>query len=544
MNGSSSRGGCDRTRRRFLGRLGLAATGALVAAGCRRSGRLPGPDRPARLPLSSDPQSLDPVRASDIDGWRLSRLIGDSLIDVDVHANPVARLARRWEWLEDGRTLAFDLDERARWHDGRPVTSEDVAFTWRTAIDPEVAIPEVRQDFTGIEEVSTPTPWRALVHYREPYAPALLSWRTPILPRHHEDRVGHPLGCGPWRFADWRTGERIILESNAEYRLGPPALPGLRFEIIRGYAGQLDALRAGLIDVSALAPDGFRRVRDDPEFAARFAILEYRLPYIFYIAWRIDRSPPLFDDPRTRRALSMAIDRRGFLEKIADGLGDVGVTSFHPEIWGYDESLKPWPYDPQEAAALLDAAGWRPGPDGIRRRRGRAFRFRLLYPATIAENDRIAAFVQSHLRRVGVAMELEPADWPVVLDRTRERRFDALMTGRMLGFDPDPYDMWHSSQAEGGVNYSGYRDAEVDQLIERARHLHARAERTRLYHRIQRKLHEDEPMTVLFYPRSRIAVSRQLDGLAVGPAGYLDFWPGPSAWKWKDMARAARRWLA
>ncbi len=544
---SPSRARCARhDRRRFLRRLGLAAAGTLLGSGCRPARRAAGAaGRPARLALMSDPRSLDPMRAPDIDGWRLARLIGDSLIDIDAGATPVPRLARRWQWRDEGRTLVFALDERARWHDGQAVTAADVVHTWRTAVDPEIALPELQQDFASVDTVEAHSPTEVVVRYREPFAPALLSWRLPVIPRHHADRVEQPLGCGPWRFADWQTGERLLFEANPDYHLGPPGIPGLRFEIIRDYGAQLDALISGLIDVAPLAPDGFRRVRDDEAFARRFEIVSYRMPYIFYIAWRSDRRPALFDDARVRRALSLAIDRQGFLDRVAEGLGDVGVTSFHPEIWGFDASIEPWPYDPERAARLLDAAGWQQRDrDGVRVRNGVPFRFRLLYAATSTQNDRIAGFVQAHLREVGIAMELEPADWSVVLDRSRTRRFDALMSGRMLGYDPDPYELWHSSQAAAGVNYCGYRVADVDALIERARRIHDRAERTAIYRRIQRRLHEDEPMTVLFYPRSRVAVSREIADFVSGPAGYIDFWPGPAGWRWRSAAESARAAIA
>ncbi|RMF71669.1 MAG: hypothetical protein D6738_13425, partial [Acidobacteria bacterium] len=138
-------------RRTFLERAGLAGLGLAAGAACRTGGGGAPAGGPVRLPISSDPRSLDPIRAPDLDGWRLARLIGDSLVDVDATARPVTRLARRWAWDDDGTTLTFELRPGARWHDGRPVTAEDVAFTWRTAVDPEVSLPETRQGFAGIE---------------------------------------------------------------------------------------------------------------------------------------------------------------------------------------------------------------------------------------------------------------------------------------------------------------------------------------------------------------------------------------------------------
>jgi peptide/nickel transport system substrate-binding protein len=524
------------SRRDFLARA-LVSTAGLAFLGCQHETRPPSAGgRPARIPLFDDPTTLDFARAQDNDSWRIAHLIGDSLVYVDADMELVPRVARGWEWSDDLLTLTFHLRGDVSWHDGRPVTAQDVVYTWRTLTDPVEGIAEFALRFNQVETVEAVDPVTARVRYRSPFAPAITAWLFPLLPAHHENRATHPLGCGPWRFASHTRGERLVLEANENYWDGAPLLPGLEFTVIRDYGAQVDALRAGETVLAAVYPDLYRQYRNDEEFLSRFAVHTYQVPYLYYIAWRAGGGNPFFDDARVRRAMALALDRHGYLEKIAEGLGTPGVSVFHPSSWAYDVQIEPWPHDPERAADLLERAGWRRPPGGgVRQRDGQPFRFELTYP-TGSENERMASWFQARLAEVGVALELDPVEWAVLLERARAGRFEAVMLGRYLLPDPDPYEMLHSSQIGTGVNYAAVNDPQVDAWIETARTTVDREQRRSIYHRLQDWLHEQEPITVVSYPRSRVAVRRDLGGFVVTPRGYLDFWPGPSAWHWSRTA--------
>jgi peptide/nickel transport system substrate-binding protein len=254
--------------------------------------------------------------------------------------------------------------------------------------------------------------------------------------------------------------------------------------------------------------------------------------FFWYVAWRMDGNNPFFDDTGVRRAMTLAIDRGGYLQSLFRGEGSLATTSFHPDSWAYDDSLEPWPHDPDRARELLAAAGWRDrNGDGVRDRGGQTFRFTLTFPQTSAETEKIATLVQADLREVGVACELEPLEWAVFLERARAGRFDAMMSGWRLGPRPDPHDLWHSSQIDGGANYAALDDARIDAWIEEARRTVDRERRRKLFHDIQRRLHELQPDTFFFYPASRLAYDRRIEGVDVGPLGPLRAWPGPYAWR-------------
>jgi len=525
-----------RSRRQFLATALWATGGVALAPAIGQPRGKPGP-RPVRLAFAADPLPLDFVRPRDFMATQAAHLLGDSLVWFDRELKPVPRVARRWTWSRDHLELTFQLREGVRWHDGRPVTAADVAHTWRVAVDPGQG--PVDRGLALVEKVDIVEQRTVRARYAKPFAPALVAWSTALAPSHKPWAPDRPLGCGPWRFTRWDRGQRIVLDAFKDYFEGPPRAERLELEVVRDFATRFAALRAGQVDVAGLSPDFYKQALADEDLLARFNVVKYRMLYYWSITWRCAADHPLFGDQRVRRAMTLAIDRQGYLARVAGGFGDVAVTSFHPDLWGHDPKLKPWPFDPREAEAALDAAGWRrPAGRDVRERGGRAFSFRLTYPQTTSENQRIAEFVQENLRAVGVAMELEPLEWSVFLQRRSGREFDATMSGMHLDPDPDQFENWHSSQAANGANYCGFSDPDVDRWLDAARTTFDQRERERLYQQVDRRLHEAQPHTFFFYPNSALCVPRDLAGVEVGPEGAIMFWPGAWAWRWTSARRA------
>ncbi len=520
---------------RFL--LALLVLLALVA--CGEPGEDVGTRREVRFPVAYDISTLDFPRATDTTTRQLHGLVCDSLLRLDARLRFVPRLARTWEWSDDHLAITFHLRGDARWQDGRPVTAADVARTLAVLRDPGRTSADQVQAYAAIRAVETPDERTVVVRFREPNASALYLFLAPLLPPGGPPAPGElPVGCGPWKLVRWEKDQRLVLAANRDYWDGPPGVDRLVIEVLRDYGTRLNALEAGRIDWTGLFPEQWERLKDDTSFRDRFDILEGRILFYWYIAWRMDGSNPFFADARVRRAMTLAIDRQRYVETIGRGQAEVAVTSFHPEMACFDRTLRPLPFDPARARALLAEAGWvdRDG-DGVREKDGIPFRFRLLYPATTRQNDRIAAFVQANLRDVGVAMELDPRPWAAFLEEVHGRKFTAVMSGYRLDPDPDPWALWHSSQADEGYNYAGLRDPEIDRWIEEARRTFDGAAREELYRKIQRRLHELQPDTFFFYPVTRYAVRRGLRGFVPSPIGPVSAWPGPFAWRWESAGK-------
>ncbi len=377
------------------------------------------------------------------------------------------------------------------------------------------------------------------VHYKRPYAPALVAWsQTPLVPRHRPPGDGEVVGCGPFRLARWERGQRLVLVPDPNHWAGAPNVTELRLEVLGDAATRFAALRSGALDMCPVGPDQFVQYEADTALRKRFRPLSYHVLFFQYVAWRMDGSNPFFGDRRVRRAMTLAIDRQTYVRELQRGFGTVPVSSFHPDSWGHAPELAPWPYDLARSRALLAEAGWRAGAGGILERGGVPFRFKLTYAATNAETGRIAEFVAAQLAQAGVAAELEPLDWAVFQERTAARRFEAILFFRYLDPDPDPFDLWHSSQARSGVNYAGLRDPEVDHWIECAREDLDTARRADYYARIERRLHEEQPDTFLSCPEARMLVDARLRGVSGSPIGMFEHWPGPAGWTWSAAAGA------
>jgi peptide/nickel transport system substrate-binding protein len=203
-------------------------------------------------------------------------------------------------------------------------------------------------------------------------------------------------------------------------------------------------------------------------------------------------------------------------------------------MWA-DPEVVPLPYDPAEAASLLDEAGWRDADgDGMRERAGRPLAFTLLTPVSQQEmTRRIAAWVQQSLSMMGVRMEIETQEWGAFLERRRAGRFDAVMA--MLTFtspNPDQFELYHSSARKDGLNFFGLADPEVDRLLEEGRRTFDPEERKAVYRRLQRRLSDLQPVACLFHLASPVLHDRRLRGLEPSPLDYWTIVPGPRAWSW------------
>ncbi|HEU4402736.1 MAG TPA: ABC transporter substrate-binding protein [Candidatus Polarisedimenticolia bacterium] len=525
----------------------LVLLALLLFAGCapapppgsRPAAGLPGYGGRFVYPLRGEPHGLNFVSDGDVLSSQVETLVGDSLVDLDVHLKVVPRLASSWETSTDGRTLTFHLRPGVRFHDGVPLTSADVLYTYERLIDPKSRAIGRLDGFLPIEKVLAPDPLTVKVLYRSAYAPALIAWDVPILPRHLYEKEEFlssphnraPIGSGPFLFSSWEPGQRIVLRANPDYWGGRPRLDTIVFQIIPSQETTLQALLAGEIDWSTLTPMQGQAQATGAAFERRFRILRCEALWFYYIAFRGDGSNPFFADPVVRRAVSLALDRAGYVRSILHGLGRPASSPFHPAVGGGDPDLPALPYDPGTAASLLDAAGWRiDRASGLRARGGTPFRFTLLVFGGEPAQTQFSQVAQESLRRLGIEMAIEKLDWPTLWSRLQKGEYQAAFSGISPGADPDAlFSMFHSSQIKGGQNYAAFRDASIDAWFEAARRTLEERERRALYQRIDRRLAELQPYAFLFIPTLQGALSRRIGNAEISPRGLLSFYPGGAA---------------
>lgn len=494
--------------------------------------------------LYSEPSSLSLIGNTDNNSAQLASVISDGLVAYDSRGGYVPMIARDWAISADGTTLTFHLRPGALWHDGVPVTSRDVAFTWNTVRDPASQARSWISLFADVVAVETPDERTVVVRYKRPYADALDAWRVPLIPEHvagkDEDFLSgsfskHPVGCGPFRFVSREPGQNVILAAFDRYWQGRPAIDRFIVRIVGSERTGFEALLLGDVDLMAVTPDLWREAESSPR-AGRLARFTYFRLSIWKVDWNQDGTNPFFADPRVRRALVAALDRSRFADTVAAGLARPLGTSYPPESPWYDQRTRPIPFDPAEAARLLDEAGWHvPSGGVVRVKNGVPLRFTVLLPAGAQEiSDRIAAWMQDSLARVGAAMEIEKLEWRAFQDRRRSHRFQAAMASTIVDPTPDQFDLYHSSARDGGYNYGGFHDAEVDRILEEGRATIDPAARRLLYDRLQARLVELEPVSVLFQFAQPVLHDARLHGVAASPVGLFSFQPGPRAWRWSD----------
>ncbi len=482
----------------------------------------------------SDATNLLAILCTDVPSHSISRLIFNGLVKYDGERNIVPDLAESWEVSDDNLRITFHLRRGVRFHDGVEMTARDVEYTYRVIMDPGT-LTAYRGDFELVEKVEVPDDYTFRVTYREPFAPALESWATHVLPRHllegkdinTSELCRHPVGTGPYRFVKWETGQKIVLERNPDYFETDPAT-GMRLPYISRYvyriipdAGvQFNELMAGKIDTMKLRPLQWVRQTATDRFTKSYRKYKYLADKYTYLGYNLERE--MFRDVRVRRALSHAINKQEIVDGVLLGLGVPATGPYKPGSWVYNPNVVRYPYDPQRARELLAEAGWTDTDgDGVVDKDGKPFRFTLMTNQGNDQRLKTAEIIQQRFGDVGVKVEIRILEWTAFLhDFVKPGRFDAIILGWHIPADPDIVHVWHSSgTGPSGLNHTGYRNPEVDELLERARRTLDQEERRKLYARFQEILAEEQPYTFLYYPYELIAVHRRFHGIRPAAAG-------------------------
>lgn len=473
-----------------------------------------------------DASTLIPPLASDSASATISSLIYNGLVKYDGNLNLVGDLAESWKISPDGLTITFKLRRGVKWQDGAPFTAQDVLFTYRVMVDPKTPT-AYSGNYLQVKKAAAPDDYTFRVTYPQPFAPALESWGLNILPRHllegkditKSPLARKPVGTGPYRFVEWKAGEKIVLSYNPDYFEGRVYLNGYIYVIKPDLATMFLELKAGNIDRMGLTPLQYTRQTAYPKFDRMYKKYRY-LPFSYiYLGYNLDE--PRFKDRRVRQALTLAINKKEIIDGVLMGLGRESYGPYKPGTWYYNPKVPKFSYNPAQAKVLLAEAGWQPGPDGILAKDGRPFEFTIL---TNQGNDirvRTAEIIQRRLQEIGIRVKIRTVEWATFLKQFIEKgRFEAVLLGWNTGPDPDQYDIWSSTKTKPGeLNFIHYRNPEVDKLLNEGRHTFDKEKRRQAYFRLQEILAEDQPYTFLFVPDALPAISRRFRGINPAPAG-------------------------
>jgi peptide/nickel transport system substrate-binding protein len=493
------------------------ALAVLILSGCRTPPAAPGES--IVMALASSPTNLDPGVGLDESSQRLHQLIFSSLLRIDDTLRNVPDLAVRFD-MQDPQTYIAEIPRGVRFHDGREMTSADVAYTFRRFLDPALVSGKkgAFQDLAAVDILDGYTVAFRLKRPSGSFAANLTN--LGIVP----DGTGatqsqQPIGSGPYRLVEFVPDDHVTLERFDGYYRGPAANTGLVFKVVPDETMRSLELRKGDVDlvVNDVAPDLVHGLGREPGLAV------FTGPGTDYAYIGLNLRDPILGDRRVRQALAYAVDRAAIVRYLQRDLARETPGIIPSMSWAFAEDAFMFTHDVERAKVLLDEAGYR-DPDGP----GPVPRLRLTLKTSTVERYRVqAAALQQQFGEAGIALDIRSHEFATLFAdviRGNVQLYTLVFTGGSVA-DPDILRrVFHSSQVPpSGFNRARYANPEVDRLIDQATAAITEPDRRRLYADAQRLIAIDAPMISL-WARTNVAVAQSdLTGITLTPIGDLDF---------------------
>jgi peptide/nickel transport system substrate-binding protein len=488
--------------------------GAVLLSGC---GGKPDPNTAVML-IESSPVNLDPRIGLDVQSQRIDMLIFDSLVKKDEHYELQPWLAKSWDQ-PDPTTYIFHLRSGVRFHNGKPLTSADVKWSLDSMRNGTIITARAGA-FVQVDHVDAPNPLTCIVHLKRP-DPFLL-WNLSdgalgIVPYGSGKNFWqHPIGTGAYKFISAQQDKDVILARNEDGWQPRPAIPNLRFNVVPDDTTRALELQKGSADaeINALEPDTVHALRTDHDLV----IQSSAGTIVNYI--NLNLRDPYLRDVRVRQAVAMAINRQLILSTIWRGQGRLADDLLPPGHWARTNDIAQCPYDPAKANALLDAAGYRRGADGIR------FHLQMKISNTSSPTRLMALVVQQQLRAVGIAMDVRIYEFGTFFADVTKGAF-SMYALRWIGGNESP-DIFRLAYATAsvpphGANRGYYINQELDRLMVDAAATPDREIAHSDYIQVQQILARDIPTIPLWYQDNIVVHTRRLQNLQVNASGSYDF---------------------
>jgi peptide/nickel transport system substrate-binding protein len=477
--------------------------------------------------MAGAPQYVNPLLAqyNQVDKV-LVALIFNGLTRVNGQDEVEPDLAERWAVSPDGLTYLFHLRQDVRWSDGERFDADDVVFTIQLIQDP---------DFAGVPDLANL--WRtvtveAIDHYtvrfrlKEPF-PAFLDYTSiGILPQHALNAVAardlpthrfntHPVGTGQFMLSEISVQRALLVPNPRYFGHKRPYLEGIEFRFYPTYEQLLTAYQAEeIMGISYVPPYLFPQASRIPSlnvYSARISGF-----YMVYLNLQDSERSPFFENAEARQALLYALDRQALIDQALNGQGLVANGPIRSWVWAYDSHLPGFPYDTPRAEALLEKARWTDTDgDGVRDKKGTAFRFTLLTSDDPVTSS-LARAMAAQWSSIGITVDVETLGAGLG-DRLRSHDFQAVLVELVLSGDPDPYPMWDQTQIDGGQNYGGWDNSKASEALEEARRATDRDQRSAYYHEFQRVFAEEVPALIIANPVYTYAVDKSVKLVQMGP---------------------------
>lgn len=524
-------------------------------AGCSKSENIPTPNKQiaagGQLRFGSlyEPNTLNPLLSDVLAVSEVGTLIFSGLTIMDDKGEWIPDLAVEVPTIQnggvskDGRVITYKLRQGVSWHDGVPFTSEDVKFTWQMIMNRKVNVIQ-RDGYDKIMDIEIPDKYTVVVKFKEYYAPYLTLFNV-IMPKHILAGVEDinkaafnraPIGTGPFKYKEWRLADAIVLEANPSYFRGKPKLDGIIYKIVPEQNILLSQLKAGELDI--VSNVSFNQL---DQIKAIDIMNVVSTPGMIWEHLDMNLDNPLFQDVRVRQAILYSIDRQNIVNTVLKNAASPAIADQSPLSWAYNPSLTVPARDVNKARQLLIQAGWQQGSDGIFVKDGQKLAFSLATTAGNKVREATAQIIAQQLRETGIMVEIRPLEPKIFFeDVLKNRRFQTAMYAWVAGADPDNFNLWHSkkipmsSNGYTGQNYPGWRNAEVDMLVEAGVHTVDIESRKQIYYRIQELIIQECPIIPLYFRANIDVVKKNVANYRPNPTTSGNLW---NAWEWGFYAK-------
>ncbi|HZO93553.1 MAG TPA: peptide ABC transporter substrate-binding protein [Candidatus Baltobacteraceae bacterium] len=533
----------------------LVAAAVLLASACTRAGNgAAGARHPwtqpgvLRIATILSPNTLNPLISTQQIEAQIEGMIFDPLVSADEHQRPVPILASVVPTLEnggisrDGLTITYHLRHGVKWQDGVPFTSADVAFSVHALMNPNTNI-TTRHGYDDITRVDTPDPYTAVFHLERPFAPAVNTFFAPsdapyfIVPAHllakyaSLNRVAFnqaPIGTGPFKLARWVRGDELEFVPNDAYFGGKPKLQRIVLRLVPDENTAANLTRSHEIDwFMEATPRTYPQLTGIDGVRVRLVSMNANDAILFNTA------RPAFADPRVRRAIGLAIDKQRLVRDLTYGTTIAATEDLPSFMWAFDPHAGTAKRDLKAADALLNAAGWRRGADGIRVKSGQRFSMGLAYRSDSITDRQRSVLIASMLHEAGIEVQLKGYTTALLYAGGETGilsggKYDAGLQTWYAGIDPDDSSEFLCSEvAPKGYDWTRYCDPEMDAAQHTALTHYDEATRKRAYAQIQTLLARDAPEVYLWWPRQIESVNTDFKGFR--PNGVIETW---NSWEW------------
>ena len=461
-------------------------------------------------------------------------LLYAGLISFDDRGVPQADLAESWGVSQDGTIYNFAIRPNASWHDGEPVTSEDILFTVEMMRDEAFSLPSDLREFWKQVEVKALDEKNLQFILPEAFSPFLDYLTFGVLPKHilggvppaeiiNADFNLQPVGSGPYQFDRFLSGNGqitgVVLNAFDDYHLNPPFIDQIVMRYYPDGPAGLAAYREGEVQgISRITQDILAEALKQSELR----LYTGRQPRLTLIYLNLDTPElPFFQDATLRRALLMGLNRQWMVDRLLGGQALIADGPIFPGTWAYYDDIQRVDYDSAEALEVIKSAGYSIPAEGssVREKDGVRFAFEMVYPDT-PEHTRIAEAIQQDWAKLGVDVTIKPVSYDeLVTSYLEPRSYQAALVDLNLARypDPDPYPFWDQAQITGGQNYAQWNDRQASEFLEQARILPDLAERAKVYRNFQVRFANEIPALPLFFPVYSYGVDQSVQGVRMGP---------------------------